>query len=113
MPLRLQTDTVANKTNVKGLDMTPIEQMAKQCGAEFTDWQNGEPPEITFYGGLPQLELFVEALRQAIIKDFVNGLENPVAWTSPDRSVLHRVTKDTFFGSHTIPLFDLSQWRDK
>ena len=32
-------------------------------------------------------------------------LGEPVAWTSPCRSVLYLATKDTVFGSHTIPLY--------
>ena len=86
--------------------MTPIEQMAIECGSIVVSEGAGN-------WVIEASDAQLEALRQAIIKDFVNGLESPVAWTSPDRSVLHRVTKDTFFGSHTIPLFDLSQWRDK
>lgn len=88
--------------------MTPIEQMAIEHGAVHYS-----PPPMRAVKGFSFTFDQLEALRESIIKDFVNGLENPVAWTSPDRSVLHRVTKDTFFGSHTIPLFDLSQWRDK
>lgn len=90
--------------------MTPIEQMAEECGILKLHEKELEG-DVYVVGDVSIGRL--KALREAIIKDFVSGLENPVAWTSPDRSVLHRVTKDTFFGSHTIPLFDLSQWRDK
>jgi hypothetical protein len=35
-----------------------IEQLAKEHGAIFTDWQNAREPEIAFYGGTTQLEAF-------------------------------------------------------
>lgn len=94
--------------------MTPIEQIAKEHGEEtFSAISKNESGDVVIGVAYSFNKTELEALRESIIKDFVNGLENPEAWTSPDRSVLHRVTKDTFFGSHTIPLFDLSLWRDK
>jgi hypothetical protein len=41
-----------------------IEQLAKEHGAIFTDWQNAREPEIAFYGGTTQLEAFAKAYAQ-------------------------------------------------
>lgn len=109
--------------------MKPIEQLIEEVNG------SGEQDAIEYHkaGGSLNLkvDLYVtnaqgfEALRQAIIKDFVNGLE-PVAYNHhfvqdddfmPEEVLSHSESVPAIIGckyaNKTVGLYDLRQWRTK
>lgn len=90
--------------------LTPIEELAdKHCSETFN---HAFKCEYSYEFTEPQLE----ALRQAIISDFVKSLE-PVGYSWKCQAIgdirFEQLGVGRIAPSGTIPLFDLSEWKDK
>lgn len=98
--------------------MTPIEQMAKEHGkASNTVMRYNGMSQQMLLDGYNFTKLELEALREAIIKDFVNGLEPDCYVSEGYKSLIslgHKIIASrTEYKRFNTPLFDLRQWRNK